>query len=132
MKNFLLILNLIFTASFTFAADEITPYKYTDQDKKNGMPVYEIPPSCRFTTKRLEASAPEIVYYLSKPKSHSYPIVVFCGGSTSRDDISSIIHLHRYYLQEFLDLGAAVLTVEQQGVDGNKIDKKISINQSFF
>ena len=89
------------------------------------MPVYEIPPSCRFTTKRLEASAPEIVYYLSKPKSHPYPIVVFCGGSTSRDDISSIIHLHRYYLQEFLDLGAAVLTVEQQGVDGNKIDKKI-------
>lgn len=79
----------------------------------------------------MEPNAPDIVYYLSKPKNKSgstlasYPVVVFCGGSTSRDDVSSIIHLHRYYLQEFLDLGTAVLTVEQWGVDGNKIDKNI-------
>lgn len=131
MKIISLIFIFIFTASFAFAVDEITPYKFTDQDQKNGMPHYEIPPSCRFKTKRLEAHAPEIVYYLSKPKNkegstlQSYPIIVFCGGSTSRDDISSIINLHRYYLQEFLDLGAALLTVEQWGVDGNKIDKKI-------
>jgi len=126
-----LIFIFIFTAILAFAADEITPYKYTDQERKNGMPVYEIPPSCRFTTKRQETNAPDIIYYLSKPKNKEgstlqfYPILVFCGGSTSQDDISSIIHLHRYYLQEFLDLGAAVLTVEQWGVDGNKVDKKV-------
>lgn len=121
----------IFTASLIFGENEITPYKYTDQDQKNGMPVYEIPSSCRFTTKRLEPNAPEIIYYLSKPKnkdgsgSQSYPIIIFCGGSTSQDSVVSIIHLHRYYLQEFLDLGGAVLTVEQWGIDGNTVNKNI-------
>ena len=42
-----------------------------------------------------------------------------CSGSTSRDSITSVIHIHRYFLAEFLDLGAAVLTVEQWGVDTN-------------
>lgn len=44
-----------------------------------------------------------------------------CGGSSSKNDIGSIIHFHRYFLQDFLDLGSAVLTIEQQGIDGNNI-----------
>ncbi len=45
------------------------------------------------------------------------------GGLSLEDDISSIIHFHRYFLEEFLDLGVEVITLEQQGVDGHKINK---------
>ena len=99
---------------------EITPHRFTDEEMRNGGPLYEIPKSSRFTASRKDG--PDIVYYLSKPKSDSYPIAILCGGSTSKNDISSIIHLHRYLLKEFIDLGAGVLTVEQWGVDGNKVN----------
>lgn len=39
------------------------------------------------------------------------------------DDITSIIHFHRYFLKEFLDLGVGVITIEQQVIDGNHVKK---------
>ena len=61
---------------------------------------------------------------LSAPKSDSYPIAILCGGSSSAGDVQSIIHFHRYFLQEFLDLNTGVITLEQRGVDGNEVDVK--------
>ncbi len=122
MRGVFLIIGLMLSTNPSWSAEEITPYKYTDQDK--GMPAYDIPSSSRFTAKRLEADAPDSIYYFTKPKADNYPIAILCGGSTTKDDIGSIIHFHRYFLQEFMDLGAAVLTVEQWGVDGNKVNAK--------
>ncbi len=114
-------MKFIFTALLSLmsltASVEITSHKYDDSGPKP----YEIPASSRFTIARITKGAPNIFYYLSKPKSDSYPIAILCGGSTSKNDISSIIHLHRYFLKEFLELGAGVLTVEQWGVDGSKV-----------
>lgn len=56
--------------------------------------------------------------------SDTYPIAIVCGGSSSEESIHSIIHLHRYFLREFLDLNVGVITIEQRGVDGNEIDAK--------
>ncbi len=100
------------------ASSKITPFKYEDAPDL----AYNIPSSSRFIIKR-EAGAPNIVYYLSKSTQPTYPIAILCTGSTSRDSVASIIHFHRYFLAEFLDLSAAVLTVEQRGVDGSKVDK---------
>ena len=96
-------MKIIFTALLSLMSlnamesDTIYPYKYHDSGPKP----YEIPKSSRFTTSRRQDDAPDIVYYFSKPKNDSYPIAILCGGSTSKNDISSIIHLHRYLLQEF-------------------------------
>lgn len=103
---------------------EIAPYKFTDEDAASGMPEYTIPASSRYTTQRIYTNAPDIVYYLSKPHVESYPIAIMCTGSSDKETIHSVIHIHRYFLQELLDLGAAVLTVEQWGVDGSIIDQK--------
>ena len=114
----LFLLSLITGGLAAAASPEITPFKYVDTPAP-----YEIPASSRFTAKR-DADAPDIVYYLSKPNVTSYPIAIVCTGSTSKDSITSVIHIHRYFLQEFLDLGAGVLTVEQWGIDGERVDEK--------
>jgi len=114
----------IFCLFFIVEAQEIIPYKYTDEERKNGIHPYEIPASSRFTTKRNEATSPDIVYYFSKPDKNYFPIAILCGGSSLEDDITSIIHFHRYFLKEFLDLGIGVMTVEQQGIDGININAK--------
>lgn len=98
--------------------DEITPYKFIDS-----LPTYEIPASSRFVTKRSETEAPEIVYYLTCPKEATFPIAILCEGSSDKNNIASVIHFHRYFLQEFMDLGAAVITIEQWGIDGNQINE---------
>ena len=119
------LLTFVFTWSLwsvmAMEGNEITPYKYKDNEQ---MPGYNIPPSSRFTTKRVDANAPDIVYYVSKPQGNDYPIVIMCGGSTGGPgDITSIIHFHRYFLKELRDdLELGVVTVEQWGVDGNKVD----------
>jgi pimeloyl-ACP methyl ester carboxylesterase len=125
MKLFYLILFFIFQFAYSSKIIvEITPYKYTDKDRDKGYPVYQIPQSSRFLAKRSKNSAPDIVYYLSKPQSDIFPIAILCGGSSLENDIGSIIHFHRYFLKEFLELGSAVLTVEQQGIDGNNINAR--------
>lgn len=120
MKLFIYILNVIFICNLSWASEEITPYKFSGETE--GMPNHEIPPSARSVLKRPCQNDPDIIYYLSKPAIDNYPIAILCGGSSSKEDISSIIHFHRYFLQEFLDLKIGVLTVEQRGVDGAKID----------
>jgi hypothetical protein len=85
----LFLLSLITSGFSAAASNEITPFKYVDTPAP-----YEIPASSRFTAKR-DADAPDIVYYLSKPNVTSYPIAILCGGSSSKDDITSIIHVHR-------------------------------------
>jgi len=122
MKKFFLILSFVFFSDTPLAFDEITPHKFTDPD--SGLPVYDIPASSRFTAHRLEPGAPDLVYYFSRPKDAVFPISIVCGGSSSEETIVSCIHFHRYFLQEFLDLGMAVLTVEQRGVDGKNVDRK--------
>lgn len=106
----------LFIAS-TCSSEEITPFKFTDS-----LPSYEIPASSQFTVNRLEAAAPDVIGYFSAPKSDSYPIAILCGGSSSIGDVQSIIHFHRYFLQEFLDLRVGVITLEQRGVEGSKIN----------
>lgn len=103
------------------AESEITPHKFTDPEK---MPSFTIPMSSRYTVHRMEKNAPDIVYYLTKPKTDNYPIAILVGGSSTVNDITSIIHFHRYFPKELTDLGVAVVTLEQWGVDGDSIDKK--------
>src|SRR5271170_3561586 len=110
---------LLFLNNYSGASSEITPYKY-DNPKK--IPSYTIPESCRFTAPRLQLNAPDIIYYFSKSKTDSYPIAIVCGGSSNRTTVASTIYFHRYLLQEFLDCGAAVVTLEQWGVDGDSVD----------
>jgi len=122
MKVIFFIIGLLLIGTVTFASEEITPYKYTDQDRQKGLETYNIPQKSRFSIKRIEVNEPSIIYYMSKPSNPSFPIAILCGGSSLEDDITSIIHFHRYLLKEFLDLGVGVITLEQQGVDGNQIN----------
>lgn len=124
-----IIISIIFCSHFVFATDidsdstQITPYKFSDAEYQNGFPKYKIPESSIFSVARSQDNAPEITYYFSKPKqSKEYPIAIFCSGSETRETISSIIHVHRYFLKEFLDLGAALITLEKWGVNGNQIN----------
>lgn len=105
---------------FFSQAESITPYKF--QDSSN-LPSYTIPPENRFSIIDPKDQRGEIVYYFSAPTVSYFPIAIVCGGSSDKENVDSIIHLHRYFLAEFWELGAAVLTVEQQGIDGQKIDK---------
>lgn len=102
--------------------DEITPFKFI---KADWVLLYDIPPSSRFTVPRAEVDAPDIVYYFSKPAASNYPIAVLCGEYSGRAIMLSMVHFHRHLLQEFKDLGAAVLTVEQWGIDGNTFDQDL-------
>ena len=120
MKIAYFLIGLLFFTNISLAAEEITPYKFTDADIE--MPVYDIPASSIYNIKRDGQNAPDIIYYFSKPKAENYPIAILCGGSTSKETITSIIHFHRYFLQEFLDLGAGVITVEQWGIAGQKVN----------
>jgi len=117
MKIIYLFINLM--VAYACYAEEITPYKFTDS-----LPSYEIPTSSRFIVQSTDVNAAEVIYYFSSPKSDSYPIAILCGGSSTEGDIHSIIHVHRYLLQEFLDLNVGVITVEQRGVDGNVVNAK--------
>jgi pimeloyl-ACP methyl ester carboxylesterase len=100
-------------------AEEITPYKYIDR-----IPDYEIPASSRFMVNRSKVAEPDVICYFSAPKSERYPIAILCGGSSSPADVRSIIHFHRYFLQEFLDLNVGVITLEQRGVNGSEVNAK--------
>lgn len=120
MKPFLLSMLIILT--FNVHAQEITPYKFTDHDQQ--MPHYNIPASARFRVKRPGENNPDIIYYFSRSTKENYPIALLCGGSSTKDTICSIIHFHRYFLQELHELGVGVLTIEQWGVDGQNIDQE--------
>lgn len=125
LKRILFYMNALFCFVISLCmSQEITPYKFTDADRRKGYPAYKVPDSCRFTIKRNHQDASDIIYYLSRPHAETFPIAILCGGSSLEDDIGSIVHFHRYFLQEFLDLKIGVLTVEQQGVDGDVVNTK--------
>ena len=66
----------------------------------------------------------KIAFYLSKPQNkNNYPIVILIGGSTDKDDISSIANFHQYFMKDFVKISAGAVTVEPWGVDGNEISK---------
>ncbi len=116
MKRVAIIMSILFCSHLALAADDILPCKFSDAKHQNGFSEYKIPESSIFSVARSDNDAPAITYYFSKPKQRKkYPIVIFCSGSESRGSVSSIIHMHRYFLKEFLDLGAALITVEQWG-----------------
>lgn len=105
------------------STDEITPHKYTDAERNKGLR-YEIPKPSRFTVQRPGENLSDITYYFSRPIKQKFPIAILIGGSSLEDDIISIVHFHRYFLQEFINLNVGVITLEQQGVDGDRVDKK--------
>ena len=105
--------------------DEITPYKFQTYEELETS-TYAIPKASRFTTTREGNSSPDIIYYLSKPAiDGTYPITIFCGGSSQKENAGTIIHVHRYFVKEFLDIGSAMITLEQWGVDGHDIDRDV-------
>lgn len=120
------ILGILFLVSQnSFQATEITAHKFGEYEECLKLD-YQIPGSSRFTTPRSQVGAPDIVYYMSTPKDVvSYSIAILCGGSTSAGQVASIVHFHRYLLDEFLTLPAAVVTVEMWGIDGNEVDEKL-------
>lgn len=123
MRIITVIISFLLFSSISNATEEITPYKFSDTEYAEGFPEYSIPRSSIFSFARKQENAPDIVYYFSKPKQQEgFPIAIFCTGSSSRDSISSVIHVHRYFLKEFLDLGAGLITIEQWGVNGDYIN----------
>lgn len=65
----------------------------------------------------------ETVFYLTTPKVERFSIAVMCEGSTSRDDVASIWHLHQFeQFRDLSEMGLAILTIEKQGIDTDKID----------
>ncbi len=108
------------------AGEEITPHtfecSFAEEQEKS---TYVIPSSSRYMVQRTPEAAPDIIYYMSTPRhQESFPIALLCTGSSSKNSITSVIHFHRYFLQEFLDLGMAVISIEQWGVDGHSIHEQ--------
>ncbi len=119
-----LLLGVLFGLSagvFSTAEDVagVIPLKFIQAPVKE----FSIPPKARHTMPRLFANEPDIVYYFSRPKNvETFPIVLLLGGSYNRQTLSSIFHLHRYFLQECMDLGLAIVSLEQWGVDGKNVN----------
>lgn len=66
----------------------------------------------------------EIIYYLTTPKNEHFPIAVLCEGSTEPDGLTSVWAFHQFsQFKTLSDLGVAILTIEKDGVDADKIDK---------
>lgn len=62
-----------------------------------------------------------IVYYFHTPVCKSFPIVIFCSGSTSKENVASIYPIHRYFCENFSDLGVGWITLEYPFVIPNYI-----------
>ncbi len=123
MRQFLLV--ILFSLK-VFAQDEITPNKQNDIYAEIKKSTYVAPACCTFRVERPEHDAPSITYYLSQPQPQkASPIAILCTGSSSKDFIHSVIHFHRYFLQEFQDAGCAVMTLEQWGVEGQNVDEEV-------
>lgn len=107
---------LIISISFALAMaeEQISPFKLENFERP---PHYEIPKSSRFTISHPNEAKPAIIYYLTKPTTQNnkqVPITIFVTGSSSKGFLYSVIHVHRYFLAEVLDVGSAMLTVEHR------------------
>ena len=97
MRIVAIIMSILFCSHLAVAADDISPYQFSDAERQNGFSEYKIPESSIFSVARSDNDAPAITYYFSKPKqSKKYPIVIFCSGSQVRGSVSSIIHVHLF------------------------------------
>lgn len=66
----------------------------------------------------------ETVFYLTTPKVQRFPIAVVCEGSNTQEDIESVWRLHQFEQFAALSaLGLAILTIEKDGVDADKIGR---------
>ena len=121
-----IVTGLLFLCSFIICTgEEITPHKFTDEEMGSGGPKYTAPEGSKHYVKRSETAAPEILFYYNRPQKNSFPIAFFCTGSSQKNRIYSSLHAHRHVLQECLDSGCALITLEQRGVD----DRTINIDE---
>lgn len=141
-KNVNLKIFFLFCALFfKIGANEIIPYKlfkFFDQDKSFKRPTYIVPKNCKHIISRTKFANNSLVnineitnsiyYYLSIPKKENYPIVILIGGSidlTSLKQSWSIIDIHRFYLQEIMEIDAGLLTVEKLGINDASYNEKL-------
>jgi pimeloyl-ACP methyl ester carboxylesterase len=119
------LIGYLFFNALSFSTENITPYKFSETEYIEGFSQYSIPPSSIYLVSRKQKDAPHITYYFSKPPNlKSFPIALFCTGSSSKHTISSVIHIHRYFLKEFLELAVGLITLEQWGVNNDSIDRE--------
>lgn len=89
---------------------------------------YEIPTSIRFVCNR-ENTSSEIVYYFKTPDlNQSYPILILCGGSSSKGSIQTGFFMFDYFQEKVSALNIGFITLEQWGIDGNSIDEDTFFN----
>ena len=97
--------------------NRISPFKY------DGSPqAYTPPASSIFHAPRSDETQPDIQYYISTPDINHFPILMLIGGSSTRENIMSMIHLHRYFMNETLSAGCGLITAEQIGVSFDGVD----------
>lgn len=121
MKAIELIISVILVSTLGLAAQEITPCKLVYDDFGEDFPKYDIPKSSIHSVAQIEENTPPITYYYNKPQSDTtFPIAIYCTGSSSEERVVSIIKEHRHFLQDFLDLGIALITLEQWGCNNNQ------------
>ena len=85
---------------------------------------YIVPSSIRYTLDRNLNDEP-MIYYFSKPDIDSYYILVLCEGSSSIDDIDSVLGSRYFYEDRVKSLNVGYLTLEQWGIDGNQMNEKV-------
>ena len=89
---------------------------------------YDIPTSIRSTCTRKNTSS-EIVYYFQAPAlNQSYPILILCGGSSSKESIGSDFFMFELFRNKVAALNVGFITLEQWGIDGNSIDEDTFFN----
>ncbi len=76
-----------------------------------------------FTVPREAAGSPAITYYLSEPSTPSFPILILLEGSSSQGHLTSVVHSHTAVGNPFVEMGFALLTVDQWGIKGECIDE---------
>lgn len=124
MKHLIHLLLCLHLASSCFAK-ELTAYKFSGKEMDEGLPEYTIPSSSIYKVSRAEEQAPPITFYYTPPSKEHFPIAIFCTGSSLKNTLYSVIHVHRYFLDEFESIGAGLITLEQWGMNENSIDAEI-------
>lgn len=119
----LLLSTLLFIVFVANANGRISAYKFASEEMADGGPDYVVPHEAKNFVSRQQDNAPDILFYLSKPEEKSYPIVFFCTGSSQKNRVCSVIHAHRYFLQECMDLDCGLITLEQRGVSDQEINR---------
>ena len=86
------------------------PYP-SDQVRKLCKIIHRYSPNCK-----VNDHMGNITYYFSTPMCESFPIVIFCSGSTSRETVTSIYPIHHYFWENFSDIGVGWVTLEHSWI----------------